>query len=348
MDELASRCSTAGLDLVGCPVDESAADQLAPHVAAFRLDARFVTHHPLVQHLGRKSLPVLVSTGDASPEELRELDAAWRAVTSRPLVLVGAGRVAIEELGATATDSARAVVVAHCDIAVGEALTRHNLAIFPRRESGLHPRAFLRALGCTARQPTPAGTLPSLDAIAPLQLGDRVALRPLGAEDTDRIVAWRNRPEVAAQLFSPKPPSRDEHEAWRLGLERRFDRVELVILDDDHPVGTIGLSGIDFGAGAAEYGILLGETVARGRGVATRASQLLLDYAFGALALGQVRLELFADNAPARRLYDRLGFVADPSPPAPREKDGRLRAVTTMRLDADRWTALRRGDMLRP
>jgi RimJ/RimL family protein N-acetyltransferase len=176
------------------------------------------------------------------------------------------------------------------------------------------------------------------DRLAPPELGDaELSLTPLGPEHTDLILRWRARPEVAAELFSARPPTREEHERWLRDLAARGDRVELVIHHQGRPVGTIGLSGIDLAAGVAEYGVLLGEPEERGRGVAARASMLLLDYAFGELALARVRLELFRDNLSARRLYDRLGFVEDPVAPPPRAKGGRMRATTSMTLERLAW-----------
>ena len=68
-----------------------------------------------------------------------------------------------------------------------------------------------------------------------------------------------------------------------------------------------------------------------GEHVASRASRLILDYAFRTLDLKVVRLSLFADNAAARQLYDKLGFVLVGKPEAA-QKDGRTRDTITMEL----------------
>jgi RimJ/RimL family protein N-acetyltransferase len=156
-------------------------------------------------------------------------------------------------------------------------------------------------------------------------------LRPLATEDAEHVVRWRSRPEVAAELFASKPPTRGEHDAWFASLKARTDRLEFVIVDDGAPVGTIGLSQIDLGAHTAEYGILIGEDTARGRGIAEAASRLVIQFAFESLGIERLDLMLFADNAPARRLYEKLGFVLREQCPA-REKDGRMRPVELMSL----------------
>ena len=115
-------------------------------------------------------------------------------------------------------------------------------------------------------------------------------------------------------------------------LQRRTDRLEFVILHGDQPVGTIGLSNIDLAKRTAEYGILVGEDSARGKGVAKAASQLIIDFAFRALGMTRLDLTMFADNEPARRLYEGLGF-ARVRALEPRDKDGRQRPVDLMSLE---------------
>lgn len=230
-------------------------------------------------------------------------------------------------------------------VAAGERLCVGNLAVLRcgKLEHGLHPRQYVRMLGRAARRDLPAEAPLSADDVGELRLGrDAISLRPLGASDTDWIVAWRSRPEVASQLFSETPPTRETHDAWFRCLERRSDRLEFVILDAGAPVGTIGLSDIDLGAREAEYGILVGEPSARGRGVAGAASRLLIDFAFDVLEMERLRLALFSDNVDARRLYERLGFGEAVSLP-PRSKAGKLRPVTRMTLGRGSWDRTGRG-----
>jgi RimJ/RimL family protein N-acetyltransferase len=187
-------------------------------------------------------------------------------------------------------------------------------------------------LGRPVRRALAAGTPVRMDDVGEvrMQQGD-VALRPLAAVDTDNIVRWRARPDVIGELFSVRAPTPAEHEAWFRALQQRSDRVEFVILAAGRPVGTVGLSEIDFGSHTAEYGILIGEDDARGQGVARAASELVLEYAFSTLGMKRIDLTLFADNASARRLYESLGFGDVRQLPV-RDKDGRQRPVEMMSL----------------
>ena len=143
--------------------------------------------------------------------------------------------------------------------------------------------------------------------------GERVLLRRMGREDTEDVVRMRTEPEVQAQLFSERPPTMEEHLSWLDGIQARDDRHEFMIVDrtSGRSVGTIGLSHIDRTHRRAEYGILIGEPAARGKGLAAEASRLLLAYAFKTLGLGRVYLHVLARNEDAIRLYRRVGFQTE-------------------------------------
>ncbi len=140
--------------------------------------------------------------------------------------------------------------------------------------------------------------------------GERVLLRPMERADADAVVRMRSDPTVLAQLFGEEPPTRDGHLRWFEEMRARGDRQEFVIVDrvSGRAVGTIGLSHIDPAHRRAEYGVLIGEPDARGKGLAAEASRLLLGYAFGPLGLNRVYLHVFPENEAAIRLYRRVGF----------------------------------------
>ena len=424
--ELARHATQQGIDFLSTPFDESSADALEPFVSLFKIASYEMTHHGLVQHCARKGKPLVVSTGTANLEEVRELVEAVHAVSQVPLVLLQCtakypaplsalnlrtlarmqaefgvfvglsdhsreplpGPMAAVALGACVIEKhftlsntlpgpdhayalepeellvligkvreveqtlgsgekepqpeeaelrrfARRSVFSLRPIERGAPLTRGNSAVLRcgKLSMGAHPRDFVRLLGRSVRHPVTADhpiTAADLDEFCLIE--GPVRIRPLVRDDAKAVVAWRNRPEVAAELFSATAPTIEGHLAWFDTLCRRTDRLEFIIELDEQPVGTIGLSALDFGRGEAEYGILLGEPAARGKGVALLASQALLRYAFSDLAMGLIRLELFADNVAARRLYDRLGFVESAPPPEPRVREGRLRPVTRMTL----------------
>lgn len=71
LKELKACCADHGVDFLATPFDEESADQLAEiGVCAIKVASFEITHIPLLRHLGKLKLPVLLSTGMASCEEI--------------------------------------------------------------------------------------------------------------------------------------------------------------------------------------------------------------------------------------------------------------------------------------
>ena len=84
---------------------------------------------------------------------------------------------------------------------------------------------------------------------------------------------------------------------------------------EDAFVGTIRISGINWYAGTADVGILIGEKTKWGKGVATDSIRTVGTYLFNALGLRRLTAGLMAVNEPMRKVFLRLGF----------KEEGRLR-----------------------
>lgn len=428
--ELAQYCARLNIDFLSTPFDEASADTLEPFVGAYKIASYEMTHHGLVQHCARKGKPLIISTGTAYLEEVREVVDAVHAVGHRDFALLQCtarypaplealnlraistladtfevpvglsdhsreplpGPMAAVALGASLIEKhftlsnklagpdhtyalepdelkaviakvreveralgtgekaphreeeelrrfARRSIFAVAPIAEGARASRDTVAVLRcgKLPYGLPPRDFPRILGRRARRALSAGATLREEDFDDLRLDDgAVQLRPLSIKDSDDVVAWRQDPSVNGQLFSESPPTRADHLRWFSTYQKRTDRLEFIIVADDRAIGTIGLSNIDFGSRTADYGVLVGDAAARGRGFGSRASRLLLQFAFDVLRLDEVRLELFSDNDAAQRLYNRLGFAAVDERRT-RLKNGVDRAVTKMYLRGAEW-----------
>lgn len=74
------------------------------------------------------------------------------------------------------------------------------------------------------------------------------------------------------------------------------------------PVGVTTLLNVDHRNRKADFGVLIGEKDARGEGLGTEATTLMLDYAFTAIGLHNVGLRVFEYNVAAIRAYEKAGF----------------------------------------
>ncbi|GAF50716.1 GNAT family N-acetyltransferase [Rhodococcus wratislaviensis] len=175
-------------------------------------------------------------------------------------------------------------------------------------------KLYLGALRQVLRDPRardPVGLGPLVVA------GHRVALRPPRLSDAPlwREIRLRDR-QMIESFWVTSPLSWTERHTdvcWvRECLEmRRASRagraLPLVIEIDGQFAGQCNLERIDMYSRTAEMGIWL-DSHASGRGVATAAGALLLDHAFGALALKRVTAPIRMDNVATARGAERLGF----------------------------------------
>lgn len=149
-------------------------------------------------------------------------------------------------------------------------------------------------------------------ALGPVAEGN-CRLRLLEEGDIERLRLWRNQEHIRRWFVDQRMVAPEEQRRWWAGHRERDDDFIFVIEETEEglgPVGIVSLYHVDWEGGHAEYGrLLLGEAAARGKGLARRATQLLLDLAFATLGLREVHLEVFRDNAPAIRIYRDCGFV---------------------------------------
>ena len=119
--------------------------------------------------------------------------------------------------------------------------------------------------------------------------GTRIYLTAIGEQDTDRVIAWRNKSFVRK---------------WFLYREE-FTR------EGQRPIGSVYLRDIDRESKKAEFGIFIGEKEWLGRGIGEEAAKLILEYGFEELELHKIKLRVLADNKRAIASYRKAGFVEE-------------------------------------
>lgn len=86
--ELANHCRAAGIIFMSTPFDHEAVDLLDDLVPAFKIASADITNIPLLQHVASKKKPVLLSTGAATVEEIREAVSAIESPGSSGIALL--------------------------------------------------------------------------------------------------------------------------------------------------------------------------------------------------------------------------------------------------------------------
>ena len=138
-----------------------------------------------------------------------------------------------------------------------------------------------------------------------------VSIRRFEKKDIPNKVKWINDPENNTFLHYDLPLEIGKTESWFEKNKDRTDRYDAVIDVNSIPVGLIGLLSIDKKNKKAECYITIGEREYLGKGIAYKATNLLLEYAFTDLGLNCVYLFTEVDNIAAVRLYKRAGFKCE-------------------------------------
>lgn len=138
----------------------------------------------------------------------------------------------------------------------------------------------------------------------------QIYLRPMVEEDTDMVVAWRNKPSVKNYFIYQADFTREGHLQWLHQVVEKGRACQMIICDkkDDTPLGSVYIRDIDHDHHKGEYGIFIGEEAARGRGIGTEAAKLMIQHGFEELGLHRIYLRALAGNEQAIRSYEKAGF----------------------------------------
>lgn len=176
--------------------------------------------------------------------------------------------------------------------------------------------------------------------------GERVFLRPVEAGDAELYRRWRAdaAPMALAGWGDPAPLSLAQVEARieRLAKQQGEDLLNFLIclLIDERPIGEVMLVEIDRRNGSAELGIFIGEPEEWGKGYGTDAINALVGFAFAELRLERIWLEVWTENARARRAYEKAGFVYEATLRNDRYEAGLFTSGDVMSILRDEWLAL--------
>ncbi|MFE7351711.1 GNAT family N-acetyltransferase [Streptomyces sp. NPDC057543] len=133
--------------------------------------------------------------------------------------------------------------------------------------------------------------------------------------------------------------------ATRERIERDSDDGDrddfLVLLPDSTPIGHIALSGQNIVKGTAQVELMLAPEH-RGHGHGTDAFEALVDLAFGELPMHRLTAETHTDNAAARAVLAKSGFVHEGFSRAACLHRGRRHDLAVFSLLRPEWEELNR------
>lgn len=144
---------------------------------------------------------------------------------------------------------------------------------------------------------------------------ENIVLRSLEEKDAPFMLEWMHDPNIQKAFMKNMMDTTIEDVKTFIEKAQFTKKLitgtslhyAIVDKDDNQYLGTISLKDIDLNNGTAEYAIAMRKS-AQGKGVAYKATKLILRKAFQELELRRVFLSVHADNAAAIKLYEKSGF----------------------------------------
>lgn len=139
-------------------------------------------------------------------------------------------------------------------------------------------------------------------------MNDKVEIRYLKPEDAYTSAVWRNNPKIwELTLNSPNKKIEVEDELnWINKVIAEDDSNRFAILFNNKYIGNIQLTNIN--NNECYFGVFIGESDYWNRGIAKKATLLIIEFAFLKLKLTKVKLRVRVEHINAYNLYLKLGF----------------------------------------
>ena len=171
-----------------------------------------------------------------------------------------------------------------------------------------------------------------------------IQLRRLLPKDASFMYEWMTDPEITR--FFRFDTSKISEESCREYIDKAQtdpNTVHFTIADEnDEYLGTISLKNIDTENKQAEYAVSTRKK-AHGTGAALQATRLILRYAFAALGLERVYLNVLAENGRANAFYRKAGFRFIREEPEALELRGERKALNWYEITKTEFTEYSHG-----
>lgn len=174
--------------------------------------------------------------------------------------------------------------------------------------------------------------------------GEHVRLRATERDDVKKFYEWVNDPEVTRGLAMFLPLSTTDEMNWFDSLAKRDQKEKPLVIEIKdgngwRMIGNCGVFDIDPVNRTGELGIMLGDKDEWNKGYGTEVMSLLARHCFDTLNLNRVSLRVYAENARARRAYEKAGFVEEGRLREAVYKHGKYDDVIMMSVLRSEWAA---------
>jgi len=146
----------------------------------------------------------------------------------------------------------------------------------------------------------------------PYKQGKQIYLREVRVSDVNEsYYSWLNDPDVNQYLETRFVPRSIENitdfvKSFDGNPDSRF--MAICAKEGDRHIGNIKLGPINWIHRYGDISLFIGDRASRGKGMATEAISLIVDYAFNDLNLNKVRAGCYASNLASAKAFEKVGF----------------------------------------
>lgn len=140
-------------------------------------------------------------------------------------------------------------------------------------------------------------------------IGNNISLVPLKEKNIQVIREWRNQDHIRKCFVNSSFISEEQQIAWYNSYLHKIGDYVFEIHEQSFNkiIGMCALYNVS--NDSAEFGrFIIGDVSAHGKGYGVEAVRLALSVAFEKIKLDSVRLEVYSDNIPAIKIYEKCGF----------------------------------------
>lgn len=130
-------------------------------------------------------------------------------------------------------------------------------------------------------------------------------IRPMVHADLERVLAWRNHPDVRRYMYTQHEITLDEHQSWFERTLPNPKRQLLIFEVHQQPLGYVNFHETENG-GIADWGFYLAPEAPKGSG--RQLGRAALNHAFTQLNLHKICGQALAYNDRSIQLHQSLGF----------------------------------------
>ena len=139
----------------------------------------------------------------------------------------------------------------------------------------------------------------------------RIYFRALEPDDYKTSIKWRNDDEIWGMVGSPKYFVSEAYEKkWVEDtiFNSRDIKLAVCIKDSNTYIGNVYATDIDMINRSCTTGVLVGEHEYWGKGYASEAMKLLLDYVFNERNLNRAQALVLDSNAASLKMHQKVGY----------------------------------------